>query len=75
MNVDLGKLADSINHNNICFIGVPEEEDRENGVENLIKEILVEKFTNLGNKTDIQIQEARVQPSKSTKAGKHQEKF
>ena len=33
--------------NNICIIGVLEEEEREKGAENLFKEIIAENFPNL----------------------------
>jgi len=46
----LRELSDSIKHNNICTVGVPEE-----GAEGLFEEIIAENFSNLGKETDIQI--------------------
>ena len=67
----LWELSDSIKHNNIHIIEVPEK-DTEKGTENLFEEIIDGNFPNLGKETDIQIQEhSRELPSKSTKADQH----
>lgn len=58
---NLRDLCDTIKWNNICIIGVPEEEERK-GHKNVFKEIMAENFPSLGKKTKIQIQEAQ-QPS------------
>ena len=50
--------------NNIHIIGIPEEEERKNGAENLFEELIAENFPNLRKKTEIQIQEAKKVPSK-----------
>lgn len=50
----LRKLSDSIKHNKMCILGIPEEE-REKGKENLFEEILAENFPHLGKEIDIQI--------------------
>ena len=34
--------------NNICIIGVPEEEEREKGIASVFKEIIAENFPKLG---------------------------
>ena len=44
------------------IIGVPEEEEREIGVEGLCEQIIAENFPNLGKDTDIKIQEAQRTP-------------
>jgi len=44
----LRELRDSIKHNSIHIIGVPEEAEREKGTENLFEEIIAEIFPNLG---------------------------
>jgi len=49
----LRELSDSIKHNNIHLIGVPEEEKREEWVEGIFEEIIAEIFPNLGKETDI----------------------
>ena len=60
-------VGDLIECNNIRIIEVPEEE-REKGAENLFEEIIAENFSNLGNETDIQIQEAQRTPTKIDKS-------
>ena len=60
------ELRNSIKYN-ICIIGIPEGEDREN----LFKEIKADDFPNLGKETEIQIQEAqrslnKINPRRST---------
>ena len=37
---------------------IPEGEEREEGAENLFKEIIAENFPNMGRKLDIQVHEA-----------------
>ena len=37
-------------HKNICMLGVPEGEEREQGIENLFEEIMTENFPNLVRK-------------------------
>ena len=61
------ELNDSIRSNNIHIIGVPEEEEREKGAENLFQEI-IEDFPNVGKETDIHIQEAQRTPIKINKS-------
>ena len=66
-------LSDSIKYNNICIIGVPEE-NTETGAENLIEEIIAEHFPNLGGrKQTSRCRRHRELPSKSTKAGQYQD--
>ena len=48
---------------NLHIIGIPEGEEKENGIENIFEEIMAEKFPNL-KETDIKIQEAQRAPSK-----------
>ena len=57
-NNKLMELSDSIKHNNICIIGIREEE-KGKGTEDLFREIIAENLLKLGNETDIQIQEAK----------------
>ena len=45
----LRDLWDNIKHSNICIIGVPEEERRKKGVENIFENIIVE-ISNLGKR-------------------------
>ena len=44
----LRKLSDSIKHNNIYVMGIPEEEETEKGASNLFEDTIVENFPNLG---------------------------
>ena len=56
------EISDSLKRNNIRIIGVPEEEEREIGVEGLCEQIIAENFPNLGKDTDIKIQESHGSP-------------
>ena len=44
----LRELCDQYKRNNICIIGVPEEEEREKGIESVFEEIIAENFPKLG---------------------------
>ena len=48
----LRDLQDNIKHNNICIIGAPEGEEREQGIDNLSEEMMIENFPNLVKKID-----------------------
>ena len=48
-----GDLWDNMEHDNLRIVGIPEGEERENGLENVFKEIIAENFPNLKKKTDI----------------------
>ena len=52
------EISDTLKRNTIRIIGVPEDEDREKGVEGLCEEIIAENVPNLGKDTDIKIQRA-----------------
>ncbi|KAF0873149.1 LORF1 protein, partial [Crocuta crocuta] len=56
------ELSDTIKWNNICIIGIPEEEERGKGAERVLEQIIAENFPNLGKETDIEIQEAQRNP-------------
>ena len=53
------EISSSLKCNNICTIGIPEEKEKEKGAEVLFEQIVAENLPNLGNKTDIKIQEAQ----------------
>ena len=55
-------LWDNIKWANLCITGIPEE--KEKGIENIFKEIMVENFPNLKKEINIQIQEAQRAPNK-----------
>ena len=61
-DLKLREISDSLQRNNIRIIGVPEEEERELGVEGLCEQIISENFPNLGEDKDIKIQEAQRTP-------------
>uniref|UniRef100_A0A9L0T0J7 L1 transposable element RRM domain-containing protein n=1 Tax=Equus caballus TaxID=9796 RepID=A0A9L0T0J7_HORSE len=54
----LREISDSIRKCNIRIIGIPEGEERENGVEGLFKEIISENCPNLGKEMEIHVEEA-----------------
>ena len=66
-NLGIGEINDSLKRNNIRILGVPEEEEREIGVEGLCEQIIVENFPNLGKDTDIKIKEAHKTPIRFNK--------
>jgi len=43
----LRDLWDNIKHTNIRIIGVPEEDEKKKGYENIFEEIIVENFPNM----------------------------
>ena len=47
-NLRIREISDSLKRNNIRIIGVPEEEEREIGIEGLCEQIIPENFPNLG---------------------------
>ena len=58
----LRDLWDSIKHNNILIIGVPEGEGREKGPEKIFEQIIVENFPNMGKEIAMQVQEMQRVP-------------
>ena len=64
------EISDSLKRNNIRIIGVPEEEEREKGVEGLCEQIIEENFRNLGKDTDIKIQDTQRTPIRLKKKTK-----
>ena len=58
----LGDLWDSIKHNNIRIIGVPEGEEREKGSVTIFEDIIVENFPNMGKEIATQVQGAQRVP-------------
>ena len=55
---------DNFKRSNIHIIGVPEGEEKEQGIENLFEKIIKENFPNLVKEIDMQIQEAQRVPNK-----------
>ena len=55
----LRELQDNMKHNNICIIGIPEGEQKKQGMENLLQKIMMENFPNLIREKLTQIQETQ----------------
>ena len=60
----------NITPTNIRIIGVPEEEEKKKGYENVFEEIIVENFPNMEKETVSQVQEAQ-SPIKDKSKEKH----
>ena len=60
----LRELQDYMIRNNICIIGIPEGEEKEQGIENLLEKVMMENFLNLMRGKVIQIQETQRIPIK-----------
>ena len=56
-------LWDNIEWANLRIIGIPEGEEKENGIENIFEEIMAENFPNLKH-TCIKIQDTQRAPNK-----------
>ena len=54
----LRSLCENFKYSNICIIGVPEGEEKEQEIGNLFEKIMKENFPNLVKEIDIQVQEA-----------------
>ena len=55
--------------NNICIIGIPEEEQQEQGIQNLFEKVMMENFPNLMREKKTQIQEHRESQARGTQRG------
>ena len=60
----LWELCDQSKRNNIGIIGVPEEEEREKGIESVFEEIIAENFPKLGEEIVAQTTEAHRTPER-----------
>ena len=58
----LWEISDTIKWNYIRIIGVPEEEERERGIEGIFEKIIAEDFPNLCKETGIEVREAQRTP-------------
>ena len=54
----ISSLWDNFKYSNICIIGVPEGEEKEQEIGNLLEK-MIENFPNLVKEIDMQVQEAR----------------
>ncbi|KAI5941238.1 LINE-1 retrotransposable element ORF2 protein [Manis javanica] len=62
--ITLRELCDQAKRNNICIIGVPEEEERGKGIESLLEEIIAENFPKLGEEIIEQTMELHRTPNR-----------
>ena len=67
----LRDLWDNIKRTNIRIIGVPEEEEKKKGTEEIFEEIIFENFPNMGKEIVNQVQEVlrvpyRINPRRNT---------
>ena len=60
---------DIFKNSNICIIGVPEGEEKEQEIGNLFEKIMKENFPNLVREIDMEVQEAQRVPNKMTQRG------
>ena len=52
---NLRNLWDNIKHTNIQIIGIPEEEEKEKGSEEIFEELIVQNFPNMGKEMAMQV--------------------
>ena len=55
----ISSLWDNFELSNICIIGLPEGEEKEQEIGNLFEKIMKENFPNLVKEMDMQVQEAQ----------------
>ena len=60
----LQELWDNVKRPNIRIIGVPEEEDKKKGHEELLEEIIAENFPKMGKEIATQVQETQRVPNR-----------
>ena len=66
----ISRLWDNSKCSNICIIGVPEGEEKEQEIGNLFEKLMKENFPNLVKEIDMQVQEAQ-----SPKQNGHKEAY
>ena len=59
----INNLWDNFKRSNICIIGLPEGEEKEQEIGNLFEKIMKENFPNLMKEIDMQVQEAQRVPN------------
>ena len=57
-------LLDNLKHINICIIGVPEGEKKEQEIGNLFEKLMKENFPNLVKEIDMPVQKVQTVPNK-----------
>ena len=58
------EMQDNMKHNNIRIMGIPEGEEEEQEIENLLEKVMMENFPNLMREKVTQIQESQGVPIK-----------
>ena len=53
------RINENMKHNNICIIGIPEGEEKGQGIENLFEKVMMQNFPNLMREKVTQIQESQ----------------
>ena len=67
-------IRDNFKHINIWIIGVPEGEEEEQEIEDLVEKMMKENFTNLVKAIDIQVQEFNIESQTSwVQRGPHED--
>ena len=61
---NLRDLWDNVKCSNIRIIGIPEEEDKKKGHEEILEEIIVENFPKMGKEIVTQVQETHRVPNR-----------
>ncbi|KAF6088431.1 hypothetical protein HJG60_008256 [Phyllostomus discolor] len=69
----LREMQDNMKRNNIRIIGIPEGEEEEQGIENLVEQVMMENFPNLMRQKVTQIQETQRSQSRGTQRGPPQD--
>ena len=64
MRTVISSLWDNFKTSNICIIGVPEGEEKEQEIGDLSEKTVKQKFPNLVKEVDIQVQKAQRVPNK-----------
>ena len=65
----LREMQDNMKCNNIHMIGIPEGEEEEQGIENLLEKVMMENFPNLMREKVTQIQDHRESQTRGIKRG------
>ena len=65
----LREMQDNMKHNNTRIMGIPEGEEEEQEIENLLEKVMMENFPNLMREKVTQIQESHRVPIKRNATG------
>ena len=62
-------MQNNMKRNNIRIIGIPEEKEAEQGIENLLEKVIMENFPNMMRERVTQLQESQESQSRVTQRG------